>query len=360
MIRLINRKLATQCLLCSNETDPKFNKQQWKALFVQQYQIQQVSHIGSRLLVGKLRNGDGQMTKSSLHSIAGSITAGCFSTVIGHPLDTIKVHQQTNHRLSKVNSLHVARGLAKGDTLRLFKGMGAPMVNQIIMNSVMFSVFHNAKRVANESPMLDENSAALLAGLFSGFATACISTPTDWVKIQAQISLSESGQRLRIQRRTDVVSILSGLFKKDGQFRIIHATRTLYGGHVANLGREGVFTMVYLGLYDRIANKIKDRRKYDDYTHGPNSNLSMGTVVMISSFTGACAWICNYPFDTVKSIIQAGSGHDKMTTRSAIISIYESGGLKAFWRGAGSSTLRAVLVTSSRMLAYEKTIQLLS
>lgn len=50
----------------------------------------------------------------------------------------------------------------------------------------------------------------------------------------------------------------------------------------------------------------------------------------------------------------------RVTMRSAMQAIYKSGGWKAFWRGAGPSTLRAMLVTSSRMLAYEKTIQLLN
>ena len=58
------------------------------------------------------------------------------------------------------------------------------MENQILMNSVMFTVFITVKEKANSSPFLDDNSSALVAGLFFGFATACLSTPTDWVKIQ--------------------------------------------------------------------------------------------------------------------------------------------------------------------------------
>mmetsp|Transcript_38058 Transcript_38058/g.62201 ORF Transcript_38058/g.62201 Transcript_38058/m.62201 type:complete len:94 (+) Transcript_38058:129-410(+) len=36
----------------------------------------------------------------TLHS-RGSITAGHFSTFLGHPLDTIEVHQQTNPHISR-------------------------------------------------------------------------------------------------------------------------------------------------------------------------------------------------------------------------------------------------------------------
>mmetsp|Transcript_13288 Transcript_13288/g.14980 ORF Transcript_13288/g.14980 Transcript_13288/m.14980 type:complete len:304 (-) Transcript_13288:186-1097(-) len=286
---------------------------------------------------------------NTLHCIAGSVTAGCFSTVIGHPLDTIKVHQQTNPNLSVASSIHIAKLLAKGEIFRLFKGIGPPMANQIIMNSVMFSVFNKVKYLSNDSPYLDKNSSALFAGLFSGFATACLSTPTDWIKIQAQLSLAQGGHK------TDFASILRRGLLKDGNFQLKKVSRTLYRGHVANLGREGIFTMVYLGLYDRISNKVKETKH-----NGDNPNLHMGHVIFISSFTGACAWICNYPFDTVKSVMQARSSvQENITTTSAIRLIYKSGGTKAFFRGVGSSTFRAMLVTSSRMLAYEKTIEIL-
>ena len=71
-----------------------------------------------------------------------------------------------------------------------FGGTGPPMANQIVMNSVMFTVFNGVKDAANESTQLNENAAPLVAGLVSGFATACISTPADWFKIKAQLSLA--------------------------------------------------------------------------------------------------------------------------------------------------------------------------
>ena len=122
--------------------------------------------------------------------------------------------------------------------------------------------------------------------------------------------------------------------------------------------------MVYLGMYDRISNEVKARRRSNIEPNSTAQNdtgnlLGMIDIVLISSFTGACAWICNYPFDTIKTIIQADTSKH-ITIRDSIRTIYNSGGLKAFWRGVGSSTLRACLVTSSRMLAYEMTIQLLN
>ena len=62
----------------------------------------------------------------------------------------------------------------------------------------------------------------------------------------------------------------------------------------------------------------------------------------------------------VKTAMQSSDTNKRLKLRDAIRSIYNSGGIEAFFRGIGSSTVRAVLVTSSRMLAYEKTIQLLN
>jgi hypothetical protein len=49
----------------------------------------------------------------------------------------------------------------------------------------------------------------------------------------------------------------------------------------------------------------------------------------------------------------------KTNVGSAIIYIRKSGGLKAFFRGVHVSTFRAMLVVFIRMLAYEKTRDLL-
>ncbi|CAJ1949989.1 unnamed protein product [Cylindrotheca closterium] len=303
------------------------------------------------------------------HNIAGSVVAGCFSTILGHPLDTIKVHQQTKPKFAKATVLDVAKSItleetgSKRNITRLFRGIGPPMANQMVMNTVMFTVFDSIKTIATKQNM-EETSAALWSGLFAGFATACISTPTDWIKIQAQTSLVNNQTNISTGERatTTVLSILKREFvsKDNGRIQWKHATSTLYRGHLANLGREGIFTMVYLGLYDRISHVVRRQHSHQQNNNGVDEDLGMASVLMISSLTGACAWLCNYPFDTVKSIQQAvGGGSQRMTLSAVARQIYQGGGMMGFFRGAGPSTVRAMMVTSSRMVAYEKTIQLL-
>jgi hypothetical protein len=241
---------------------------------------------------------------SSQHHILGSAVAGFASTLLGHPLDVIKAHLQTNVELR--SSYQVLRELQfRG----LFRGITPPLFNAILMNTVMFSVFDEVNTIYRDP---------LVAGLLSGFATAMISTPTDYVKIQAQ--LHEKSIRSLI-RQTSFLS--------------------WYGGHLANLAREGVFTMTYLGLYHKIGDSI---------CSDPNANLESNNLLWVavkSSVTGTMAWIVSYPFDTIKTIVQSGD------SRSYYSITQQSMSLSWLYKGCQTSTFRAILVTSSRMIAYE-------
>ena len=173
--------------------------------------------------------------------VVGSVAGGCLSTLLGHPLDTIKVHKQVNPALTNSSALQVVRYLSQGSIMRLFRGISAPMANQVLMNTVMFSTFDRTRSFASER--LDGNAAAVGDGLLSGFATACLSTPADWFKIRSQMSLSSPFDG---STTSSLLSVLRMDAEMNGERRHLAVIRTIYRGHVANLCREGVFTMVYV------------------------------------------------------------------------------------------------------------------
>jgi solute carrier family 25 carnitine/acylcarnitine transporter 20/29 len=250
-----------------------------------------------------------------LPDIAAATAAGVVTTVVGHPLDTIKVHLQTN--LSIKSTKDAARSLFQERAL--FRGIFPPLCNAIVMNTAMFSVFHSIKEMANGGEDNDNSmTTALLAGTLSGFATACISTPTDYIKIQSQ--LTKGTNSLNVFLSTPI--------------------RCLYRGHLANLGREGLFTMVYLGLYDQVQPR------------------GFWQIAATSSCTGGLAWVASYPFDTVKTIIQSSSSSNvngqQVGYREAVSRI---GTFSAYYRGCGASTWRAIMVTSLRMIVYEAVLE---
>ncbi|KAG7352923.1 mitochondrial carrier protein [Nitzschia inconspicua] len=143
------------------------------------------------------------------------------------------------------------------------------------MNSVMFCVFDTVQTIWNNP---------FAAGLISGFATAMISTPTDYVKIQSQLA-DQTQPRLKLW------NILYD--PKTGRWI---TPRLLYRGHTANLAREGILTMVYLGVYHRTLSSMANG---DDVIVQKDSL----TVATTSSVTGSFAWIASYPCDTIKTML---------------------------------------------------------
>jgi solute carrier family 25 carnitine/acylcarnitine transporter 20/29 len=280
--------------------------------------------------------------------VVGSTVAGISSTVLGHPLDTIKTHLQTNPKLHN-NSFNAFKKIQlKG----IFRGITPPLVNAITMNAVMFTVFDTVQTRTNNN--------SFISGIISGFATAIISTPTDYLKIQMQLS------SLSLSSTLSSVLLHNNNNKKNKIRGVTSIIGKLYCGFTVNLAREGIFTMVYLGIYHWILEK--EEIYYCNNSNNNNNSNNFNHIVFVtgtSAFTGALAWIITYPFDVIKTIIQSGSisnvnGNINRNIsnfnflRQQIQTMYTNHGLKIFYRGCIPSTGRAMLVTSSRMLAYDQ------
>jgi hypothetical protein len=298
--------------------------------------------------------------------IIGSVTAACASTIVGHPLDTIKVQLQTQPQIT--SSIQAVRHLLKANPnnpLVLFRGMSFPLVNQIIMNTVMFSAYHKVQSYSIHSCGMSDFVASLTAGVTSGFATACVSTPTDYFKIQAQLANNKmntmeaaaagGGGGGRFWTTLQRLMMMNATNHQGSVSLVGNGLVRLYRGHGANLWREGIFTMVYLSGYDLILHSWQRQEEQHNNKQESTIKTNYSQIVTVSALTGALAWIASYPFDTMKSIIQAEAslGRD-MTMRRIIADRWNtSGGMRLLFRGCGASTGRAMLVTSVRMVMYE-------
>ena len=165
------------------------------------------------------------MRDATVEIVAGS-ASGLICTLIGHPLDCVKVRQQADAARGRPTSTaaRAARMLREEGVQAFARGVGPPLVNAALMNSLMFVVFAECRR------MLPDNAfGAFASGAIAGVATATLSTPFDYLKIQAQVRGSRP-------------------------LAVLGATRpgVLFRGHAMNMLREGVFTCVYLGSYDAV------------------------------------------------------------------------------------------------------------
>lgn len=258
--------------------------------------------------------------------ILAAAGAGCFATAVGHPADTLKVLLQTSPHNHSSSSRAVADLLHLHGPKILIRGMFPPLVNAVLMNTVMFGVFNAA-----EQRLLLHMSAGsgdcnhyrlgltehMTAGFLSGVAQACLSTPVDLIKVQLQVGAAPTAQQLIRQI-------------------LLTQPQVLTTGHVMNMCREGVFTALYLGLYAT-------------WRPDSDSNLAppLWAVAMASGTTGALAWIASSPFDCVKSVQQAAllaSSQPHLTARAVAMQLWDAGGVRAFFRGLKVSTVRACVL----------------
>lgn len=156
-------------------------------------------------------------TEHLFGEVVASVGAGCMATSLGHPLDCIKVQLQSQQRAG-LGTVECAVSMLRAEGAGVFaRGIGPPLANSILMNTFMFVAFAEARKALPQTP-----SGALLAGAFAGLVTSVLSTPTDWVKIQAQ---TRSGvTSAEILRETLAASPSS-----------------LFTGQLMNIGREGVY-----------------------------------------------------------------------------------------------------------------------
>ena len=122
---------------------------------------------------------------------AASAAAGFASTILGHPLDCVKVRLQTaSPSEGRLTTLGCARQMLRHEGLAaVARGVGPPLANAMLLNTVMFVCFEEARRHLPQT-----TAGSLLAGGFSGAVQAFLTTPLDWLKIQAQLPTTAARQ----------------------------------------------------------------------------------------------------------------------------------------------------------------------
>lgn len=256
---------------------------------------------------------------AAVEIVAGS-ASGLLCTLLGHPLDCVKVRQQAEHGRPMSTAARAARMLREEGTHAFGRGVGPPLVSGALMNSMMFLAFAECRKLLPDGAL-----RSFASGAVAGIATATLSTPFDYLKIQSQL------------RGSRPFAVLGATLRAGG------AGRVLFRGHTMNCLREGVFTCVYLGTYDAVRTA----------SYG-EEQPPLPAVAAVSAASGALAWVANLPFDTVKTAQQAvPPGAPRRSAADAARSILRGGGVAALFRGLGPSTARAILVASSRLVAYE-------
>jgi solute carrier family 25 carnitine/acylcarnitine transporter 20/29 len=248
----------------------------------------------------------------ALKYINGGISGMC-GILLSHPIDTIKTHIQTGHKLNSF----------KPSFTNFYKGISAPLIGVGIEKAIVFGTYNY---------MFSKTDNIPLSGAVSGLVASLVVTPYE---------------RIKILRQNSQVVIF-----KDINIRF------LYKGFTPTFFREMPGFAIYFTTYEYLKKKT-----FTDY----NKKIDYSSSFLYGGIAGVTSWIFIYPQDKIKTMLQSQlqSGKEKtsatisntMNIKSIINTIYTNGGnakgISHFYTGFGWAAARAVLLHSGTFCMME-------
>jgi len=118
---------------------------------------------------------------------------GISQTIVGHPLDTIKVRLQSQPTIAGKNTkytgvLHCFQSIVREERVRgLFKGLLSPLTGIAALNAVLFTSYGFAK---SQFEAYQEEELSIwqitACGIFAGIAQCSVACPMELIKVRLQ------------------------------------------------------------------------------------------------------------------------------------------------------------------------------
>lgn len=230
--------------------------------------------------------------------------------------------------------------------MAFYKGTLAPLVGIGACVSCQFGINEAMKRYFHSSNGGHDSKLSLrqyyCCGVVSGAANAFLATPIEHVRIRLQIQKKSTGTNAY----TGSLDCFKKLLKQKVLMRGLSATmlRTSHG-----------FGMYFL-TYEALTNEqIKKGIKRED--------IPTWKVCLFGAVAGAFFWATTYPFDVIKSVMQADKLHapeNGTNVFQVAKSIYAKRGLSAFAKGFAPTMLRSLPVNGATFATFEVAMRLLA
>jgi solute carrier family 25 (mitochondrial carnitine/acylcarnitine transporter), member 20/29 len=268
------------------------------------------------------------------------------------------------------------------------------------LNALLFITYNRTLALLTNSPSpypttQPTYAQIYLAGILGGLATFVVSTPTELIKVRAQLVSSASASSA--SSSSSSFGIARQIVTQDG-------VRGLYRGGVITAVRDAVGYGFYFCAYDAAKQALGGSRSFED---NEEAGLSAWKILMAGGIAGCVSWASIFPLDVVKTRIQgvpaaeggvgvnerggegrsaerspllgqesrAGSPAVSITasersksvarstqspsTINVAIATYQEGGLRIFFRGLGVCSIRAFVVNAVQWAVYEWVMEIL-
>lgn len=258
--------------------------------------------------------------------------AGCSGVVVSQPMDTVKVRMQVLNagtKQSAGNSISCFFNIVKHETVfGLFKGMAPPLAAVALQNAILFGVYGNVLSLLsakeNEKPSL---SHVCIAGAASGAAQLWVVCPIELIKIKLQMQTEV--RRTTSSRYRGAIDCIRKIYNTSG-------SRGLFQGISPLLFRDIPGFVTYFGSYEILLDLLSQTKSRAEV--GPLATIFAG------GFAGMISWASTFPFDVIKSRMQADGNGGTLLYKGAIdcfVQNYKTSGFRGLYSGLGPTLLRA-------------------
>ncbi|KAL4818802.1 mitochondrial carrier domain-containing protein [Aspergillus spinulosporus] len=295
--------------------------------------------------------------KELMVGAAGGITQVIIEG-LGQPFDIVKVRMQVQANRS---AIQVGRDIWRNEgALAFYKGTLPPLlgVGACVRLPAGPSYQRNLLRLQSLSNDRTSSQAltsaqTFLAGGLAGLANSLVSGPVEHIRIrlqtqtQSQTCLSYSSSSLSPKRSAQ---LYDGMYSCIRQITATSGLSGLYRGQVPTMLREFGSYGVWFSVYEYLVSNLSTSSCSFDQTQRTQdtaSEIPKWKVASCGALTGIILWGVNYPFDVVKSKMQAdgvGSKQQYWGLRDVVSQTWRQDGLRGFWRGVGMAMGRAVPV----------------
>lgn len=329
-------------------------------------------------------------TASVVNSVLAGYAAGVSGTVIGHPMDSLKVWLQTNRNPTTASRIPptTANSLIQGPTATaaarsmstlasttsslaplsryagtvraLYSGISGPLVTVGLVQSINFAVYDSCRRMlyALDHPTAssttvqtrdylnhDSLSNVALSSMAAGSVLACFTSPMLIVKTQQQVQ----GYSFR--------QAVKGMLRPAGSTSL--QWKNAFVGFGLHSFSEIAGRAVYFVTYEHLKRQLLAYRQAN--TDASLKTVSLQDRMLSAAASGIMCWAAIFPIDAIRCRLYAQTpGLGSQSTAEMARTMYQAGGWRTFYRGFGVTVLRAGPVAAAVLPIYDLTLETLS
>jgi solute carrier family 25 (mitochondrial carnitine/acylcarnitine transporter), member 20/29 len=276
-----------------------------------------------------------------LDLVSGGI-GGMAGVLAGAPLDTVRIRQQQPGGWQASSAWSVlSQTMRKEGPLSIFRGMSYPFSTAALSNAVCFYSYGAASRnldAATTEQATLPLASVFWAGCFAGAAQMVLNNPMELLKIRLQLQTATRG----MPGYLGPLSMLRHVIATDGLVFGLYRGSTITA--IRDVPSFGIYFVVFEGA-----------REFLDPGSRSNGKNHPAAIWAAGGAAGALSWLAVYPFDVVKSRIQATSALS--SPYSSWLDCFWQGlrreGSRMFVQGLGATLGRAFLVNGAIFSAFE-------